>query len=637
MVSCALRLVLLIGVTASMLPAHGGQYRGPGDSVPPGGPKGPGSPGPSGPSGPSTPSTGGRPVSPETTSWQSWWEFNKDPFLQLRTAVLTGPVSGSDDFYLGTRRPELRIDVLAPTPADLRDRVVPALVKLFESEQSRDIQSACLVALGKVGLDGPNIDLEKTLASAIDRDDQEVRETAVLSLGIAGRSKALPLLAGLVRDDSVGRRLVEREKVGDRTRAYAAYALGVLAWRNDDAPLKRSVHDLLLPLLDDPEMQDRDVRVAAASALGLLVPDPAAGAHKRLVWQTVDELLAWFQKDLGRGDEIVQAHAPIAIARLMGRGTTPLHDRCKERFASTLNASTRRSNPVLQSCAIALGMLAVPREQNEADAAFSNALQTHWENGHDRQTQFFAAISLGRIAGDTNRRWLLDAYERANVATERPWLALALGLVAEKAQRGGQTDEAIAELLLDDLRSRKNDDVLAALAVAVGLTGHRSAVPVILRLLEEHDSEDRLAGYLCVSLALLGDPSCRPTLSLLLERSLRRPFLLQQAAVALGRLGDKDAVNRLLVMLRNSESLAALSAIAIAIGQIGDRRSLEPLIAMTADQDITKLARAFVAAALGGVGDKDKLPWNVPLTVDCNYAASVDTLTNGMTGVLDIL
>jgi len=32
-----------------------------------------------------------------------------------------------------------------------------------------------------------------------------------------------------------------------------------------------------------------------------------------------------------------------------------------------------------------------------------------------------------------------------------------------------------------------------------------------------------------------------------------------------------------------------------------------------------------------------RLPWNTPLTVDCNYAAAVDTLTNGATGVLDIL
>ena len=120
-------------------------------------------------------------------------------------------------------------------------------------------------------------------------------------------------------------------------------------------------------------------------------------------------------------------------------------------------------------------------------------------------------------------------------------------------------------------------------------------------------------------------------------RSTRRPFLLQQAAVALGCLGDSHANDHLLDMIKATDSVATLAAIASAIGRIGDRRSIEALIEMTKDGNLPKLGRAFVAAALGGVGDKDELPWNVPLSVDTNYATGMDTLTNGSTGVLDIL
>ena len=158
-----------------------------------------------------------------------------------------------------------------------------------------------------------------------------------------------------------------------------------------------------------------------------------------------------------------------------------------------------------------------------------------------------------------------------------------------------------------------------------------------MQMLHDEEGQERLAGYLCVSLGLLGDPTTAPTLTAILERSQRRPFLLQQAAVALGRLGDKNAMLRLLEMLQRSESVAVLSALAIAIGDIGDRRSIDPLVELSRDMELTKLGRAFVAAALGGVGDKDVMPWNVPLSEDCNYAAAVDTLTNGATGVLDIL
>jgi hypothetical protein len=122
-----------------------------------------------------------------------------------------------------------------------------------------------------------------------------------------------------------------------------------------------------------------------------------------------------------------------------------------------------------------------------------------------------------------------------------------------------------------------------------------------------------------------------------LERSLRRPFLLQQCAVALGCLGDKHANDKLIAMLQKGDSAAVLSAIAIGIGRIGDRRAIDALVELMGDKDLTKLARAFVAAALGGVGDKDPMPWNVPFSVDCNFLTEIDTLSNGSTGVLDIL
>jgi hypothetical protein len=106
--------IALLSVT---LHAHGGQYRGPGDVVPPGGgggrggrpttpggPSGPSTGRPSGPTAPTPqgpvtggprsprggppggPTTGGRGYRPmvDLTGWQFWWEFNKDPFLKTQ-------------------------------------------------------------------------------------------------------------------------------------------------------------------------------------------------------------------------------------------------------------------------------------------------------------------------------------------------------------------------------------------------------------------------------------------------------------------------------------------------------------------------------------------------------------------------
>jgi HEAT repeat protein len=621
------------------LSAHGGQYRGPVPPMPPGVPIPPvGGPAAPAPGVPTAGATTGVTVGPsEPVSWQIWWEFNKDPFLEQRALVAHSPVTGSDDFYLGKRRSEIVVDTMLPTAIDRAERIVPALARLLENESSRDVQTACLRALGMGGRHGPGLQLETTLASFLRRDDQEVRETAVLALGIAGRPKALPILAALLTDDAEGRRLVDREEVTDRTRAFAAYALGCLAQRSDDLALEQRVHDLLWAVLQDRDEKHRDLRVAAVNGLGILGLDGERGAQKRLLWQTVEDLLGWWQRDLGRGDELVQAQAPIAIARLLGRGDSPLHRRCKEQFAAVVSGKLRRSNQIQQSAAIALGALVLPPEVHADDARFVQDLQRCYEKGVDRLARYFAVIALGRIGGPAVRTWLQQAYTRSSKATERPWCALALGLQAAAGAARGEVDETTAQMLLDDLQTLTNREVCGAIAVALGLTGSTRSAPAVVRLLRDNESEEVLAGYLCVSLALLGDQASAATLHAILARSLRRPFLVLQAAVALGRLGDREAPQRLMELMKKNDSLAVLSALAVGIGQIGDRRSIEPLIAMSQDAGLTKLARAFVAAALGGVGDKDPMPWNVPLSVDCNYDSAVDTLTNGATGILDIL
>jgi HEAT repeat protein len=612
---------------ATSLPAHGGLYRGPGSPTGPGGPTTPST---------GSPTTGAGPTIPDEASWQQWWEFNKDPFVQQDTTGSSVPTTGSDDYYLGPDWARLRIDTLAPTDADRRNRIVPTLVAMMDAERNRDIQTACLMALGKMNSEAPGVDLVAVLAERLTRDDQEVRDTAALALGVSGRPAALPLLLALQADGSDGRKLCARDSVGDRMRAFAAYGLGFAARGSRDTTQRQQVHDALWHVVRDPAVVSRDLRIASISALGLLC-DPAQPGHRRLASVTADELLAWFAAPRGRGDEAILAHAPIAIGRLLGRGASHQHQACKEQFLATLQAKERRSNEVLRSAAIALGMLSEPAERLPADAATAHGLQQYYDKGVDRHTRYFAAIALGRIGGAANRAWLLRTYQRANRFLDRPWIALALGLIAAEAATREAVDVVFAEMLIEDLQQPGHPMAQAGLAVALGMTRHAPGTTLLKRMLQEHEHDEQYAGYLCVGLAMLGDRTATPQLTELLARSRRRPFLLQQAAVALGRLGDRDANDHLIGMMRASESVVVLAALANAIGLIGDRRAIAPLLELAQDPERTRLARAFVAAALGGIGDTSLLPWNHPLGRDSNYTAPVDTLSNGATGVLDIL
>ncbi|MGE3174261.1 MAG: HEAT repeat domain-containing protein [Planctomycetota bacterium] len=625
---------LAVCTVTALLPAHGGQFRGggptPGPPTPIGGPAGPGGGGPS---------TGGRPNISDGTSWQVWWEFNKDELMANCPPLPTGTVSGSDEFYLGARRqPGTRRDVQAPTETDRRDRIASALARTLQAESHRDIVTSCLIGLGKVGLDPDGLRLEQLFEPHLAASDQEVRETAALAFGIAGRQGGYPTLVGLLRDDEDGRRLCGKDAVPDRTRTFSAWSLGLLAARSRDPALKRAVRDLLLNRLQDESDRDRDLRVALVHGLGLLTPAGARTAgEKLLLWQVVEELWRFYGLDLGKGAMLVQAHVPGAIARLLGPGDSVGHQRAKQLLVADLFAD-RRSNEIRQSAALALGRLCLPREQLPADAEPAEALLKCYQRGVDQQSRFFAVLALGRIGGAANRSALLGVYLDANKATERPWVALALGLIGqEHLRREGAVDAEIADLLLRDLQDLENDNTQSALALSLGLCGHTGATTALRALLADNQRRDTMAGYLCTALAMLGDVDSADMLVDLMRTSVRRPFLLQQCAQALGRLGDARTVPVLLEMLDQSQSTAALSAVAMALASIRDRRCIDPLIAALGDSSRPDLARAFAAAALAGVGDKEALPWNAVIAADVNYKASVSTLMNGSNGVLDIL
>ncbi len=91
------------------------------------------------------------------------------------------------------------------------------------------------------------------------------------------------------------------------------------------------------------------------------------------------------------------------------------------------------------------------------------------------------------------------------------------------------------------------------------------------------------------------------------------------------------------MLVEGGQNLAKMSAVASALGYIGDRRTIDPLLDMLFDESLTDLSRAFAAVALGGVIDKEPLPWNSKIGVNMNYRAMVETLTDGAAGILDIL
>ncbi|MCA8956701.1 MAG: hypothetical protein KDC87_11560 [Planctomycetes bacterium] len=653
-------------VITGVLSAHGGQYRGPApaEQLPPAptsppqlpvasppapftppklptpapGSRGPlsgGAPVPGVPGGPRTPR--GIPLAEDLTRWQLWWEMNKDRYLLLRErqAGPQGPVTGDDEWYLGATRRAAK-PILPGAARVARDTIVPALHRALVDTNDPHLVTACLIALAKIGEDHRDFALLDVLVRYLPARFQQTRETAALALGITRRAAALPLLRDLLLDNATGRKLARRSEVDGRVRAFAAYGIGILA-AHGGVDLKAEAFAVLDSVLHDAKVWDRDIKVAAISALGVMRLDPRAGAkHKLLLWKVVPSLDKFYRAELGKAAQLVQAHVPVAVGRLLGRGAGVDAARFRERFRDELFPRVKRGPEIHQSAAIALGLLGRP-----ADTDVGDALQRYHEFGRDQQAWWFSTIALGEIGGDANRTRLLSLLTRGRKATERPWAGLALGVLTYRARTATPTaraDSTVGVALLEQLRVVKNKEAAGAFAIALGLCGHREAAPVLRARLVEERHHDGLAGAICTGLALLGDRKACGVLRSVMMQSVRRPELLRQAAVALGCLRDRQAVRDLLDLIgEDNRNTARMAAVAGALQMIGDESTLAELLKRLRDRDLTTLSRAFVAAALGGIGDPQPIPFNARYAMDSNYRAVVPTLTDQATGILDLL
>lgn len=662
--------------------AHGGMYRGPQDTVPPSpggggrpGPATPGNPTTGQPVGPSAPAPGmrggGNPTTPgggpgsgpgqrgrttggveldgDLSTWNYWWEFNKDAYLRLKDAVhRTGPITGEDGFHMGGYRFH-REETLKPTNDQLRNDVLPALHRAIESTDQRDIASSCMVAMAKIGQDHPEFTLVDVFKKRLQRPDQEIRETAALAIGIAARIEhgELRLLVDLANDTAGGRQAVGGE-VDVRTRSFAAYGIGLLAHEHSQLAIKREAFEALRMLLRDERSSNRNLKVAAIQAIGILDIGSVEAGDRALRAEAIDCLTTYFDQALGAGEQLIQAHCPTALARLVGRSSAA-SALCKQRFAAELRNNDdrrRRSADLQRSSVLALGQLCGPHDDDKSqDAEYSKLLWQIRLDHRDEQTRNFAVLALGQIGGAENRKLLLDGMPRAGKAMERPWFALALGVMAyaghaERAQQGldPKEDRVLGERLAEQFGEAREPGLRSALAVALGLARHLDAAPAMQECLLGDLQKEEQAGYLCLGLALMDDRTSVETLHKTIAQSARRPILLQQAAVALGLLGDKTAAETLRARLADENgNLATFAAFASALGRIGDRRSILPLQAMLFDESRSELTRAFAAVAIGGVADRAALPWYAKIAANINYRAAVETLTNQQSGILDIL
>jgi hypothetical protein len=661
------------------LHAHGGTYKGPEDTVPPGGgglstpptptappgspptPPGKSPPGTSPPPGgvtppntpPGRPPTGTPPGSgggalplENVTGWEYWWEFNKDRFLNLRAHLQdAGPATDPGSVLTGLTGAGRSVPSLVNEPA-VRDRILPALHAAARSSTDPDVLTGSMIAIARIGRD------EDGRADALFRAylgaaSQEVAETAAICFGVLKDPASLQdVLPALMFDEPAGRDLVGGREVPARSRAFAAYAVGLIGGASREAAVQELAATLLLRLLETDRSAVVDLRVAAVLGLGLIQPD-----DPRLAARIADALGARLAE--GRDDALVLAHHPATIAKVLRDSPAGAAARESALDLMLQLAQPRADAPglVRQGAVLALGMLARPEDPRSAE--IFAALREMRERGRDLQSKNFTAIAMAYLAaaapdfdGVENEqpatRFLLGELRRSDASYEA-WSAVALGVLGFlRHERGLEIPPLVYDALLDKFDAARAPELLGACAIGLGLVRHGAAAERIAAKMDRIEERSFL-GYGAVALGMLGAQEQKPRLLAMLQEERRDPDLLRQAATGLGLLGDVRVRGDLLEMLAPADGarvpLAVLAAAAIAIGYVGDGGAVTPLLTVLENAQRPALARSFAAVALGLLADKEWLPWNAGLAADLHYGAAVATLIekSSSNGILDLL
>ena len=678
---------------------HGGTYRGPGDTVPPGGggggggggpttpgPAGPTAPGPAAPGTPAPatpgapppapgattagPTTPGGPSGPDLTLWDFWWGFNREPYLNLKSKIHSGEtVTGSDDFFLGHGQKDQAKDSLRPSQEVIRNTVVPALKNALANERANDILDSSLIALAKIGdvAGTDESEFEGIIKEFLKDGNQGVAETAAVALGILANDKSFEILFQLATDDPTARRFIGKTEIPVRTRAYACYGLGLLAYRTSNNELRQDIAETLVDLLTSPHFSRRDIKVAAMTALGLTPlesnPDAALegeeekGSNRKHVLsreRQIDFLLDYYDPANERANGgtrhwYVRAHAPTAMARLLPGAGPGYKTKVANLLIESVDRHSKETREVLMSSTLALGQIGTA--EDDGRDGINNRIREELvriiKEG-DSQSRRFAMISLGQSGGtpgegenalagaEVARKELLRQLSKGKTML-KPWAGLAIGVMGRQLLDNNETmSESASSALRAAAAGCKRPAEIGAFLIGIGIRRDIEGMDICMEKMD-YFTTDESRGYCAVALGLIEDRSAIAPIQEIIRESKYKPDLLKQAAIALGLLGDKELVPDLIGMLETATGLATQAAISTALGAIGDSRSIDPLVELLGNQSVTDSARGFAAAALGIVCDKEELPWNTKISANINYRANTETLTQGGTGILDLL
>jgi HEAT repeat protein len=501
------------------------------------------------------------------TRWETWWSNNKDAYLRLAERA-AGDAPGATPSSLP---PSERAKEAAERRATSMRKRLAVLFTEALADPSFEVRTAAAIALGKTGQAEGSEPLRR---AALTDAHKDVRDSAVLGLGLSGRQADIPFLEKM---------LFDREE-NPRRRGFAAFAIGIIGGEDAAVTLLRFSDER--PDGGKPEPLRKKPELAASVFIGMGMTG-CADVLPRLRAAAADTEF----------DENVRSFALLSLGRLKDRASLAM-------LSTTL---TNERDPALRrAAALALGRAAGPD-----DAAVVAALAKALTEDRDPLTKHFAATSLGTIGGVPVREALRRAFKEGD-DKDRAFAALALGIAK---------DAESAPMVRAALEDKQDESDAGSLCIALGLMSDAASAPAIEKTLNGA-KKVWLRGYAALALGMCGATSAVESLHKRLEGE-GDPRMRMNLAMALGMLHDPKAKSYLVDTLRGADTFFEKGSAALALGALRMSAAVPDLEVVARDGKSEEMLRAFTLVALGDIADPSPVPKLSRFSVDGNYDAAV--------------
>jgi HEAT repeat protein len=623
------------GVSGGARGAGGGQGPVGAGSVS-GGPRAPATPGFTPPQPTTSPATASATTRQDPAEWSTWWRFNGDAYLDLKSILAgldsTTPGDGAD----GKGRAGLSQDVI-------NDRVAPALWSVIQRSGDMAMMRSAVLALGRVQSSWKlpqGQDLDFAAPQLLGADYAATAEAAIIALGVAQDPSEIPTLIDILRDTADGRAACKKESVDYRRRAFAAYSLAMIGHGGATPAQKADIVRALMENLRYGTTAPYDVQLACIIGLGLVPLDscapgtqPANDPLHVCRGEQLNFLLAYLDDEQRLSQ--LRAQTVIPLARLAAGATNADFEAIRAALLEPLATRSHAPVEVQQSCVIALGLLG-DDDSDALDRDIRAALYRSAASG-DRLSRMLALISIAKTAaragsGENDGKALASAQEFLLAklvhgdTSQRAWSAIALGVLGvERARAGATTPPDVALALRNALGGVRSKDEAGAYCLGLGLLrDHDAATPLGDRIAKGREPGTRVCAAL--SLGLVGAREAVDPLQALFETDKGDTKLLASTALALRLLGRGEVVGAIAASLHDRSNTPEGAPLARLLGTLGDARALTALCDVAKDANASLSVRGAACEAIGELCDLRPRPWTSALSTDLHYALLPSTL-----------